>query len=99
MPKGYVSGGTAPTCQKKENGAAGTLGRRRHGHEPCVASPGNGAAIGGLKVTIANGWFASRPSGTEDVCKLYAESFKGLEHLHQIQQEARQICADACRQA
>ena len=64
-----------------------------------TTAPGNGAAIGGLKVTTANGWFASRPSGTEDVCKLYAESFKGLEHLHQIQADARVICADACRQA
>ena len=62
-----------------------------------TTAPGNGAAIGGLKVTSANGWFASRPSGTEDVCKLYAESFKGIDHLHQIQQDARTICADACR--
>lgn len=61
-----------------------------------TTAPGNGAPIGGLKVTTANGWFASRPSGTEDVCKLYAESFKGPDHLRQIQQEARTICADAC---
>jgi phosphoglucomutase len=62
-----------------------------------TTAPGNGAPIGGLKVTTANGWFASRPSGTEDVCKLYAESFKGLDHLHQIQHDARILCADACR--
>jgi phosphoglucomutase len=63
-----------------------------------TTAPGNGAPIGGLKVTTASGWFASRPSGTEDVCKLYAESFKGVDHLHQIQQEAREICKDACRE-
>lgn len=62
-----------------------------------TTAPGNGAPIGGLKVTTESGWFASRPSGTEDVCKLYAESFKGPDHLRQIQQEARLICADACQ--
>jgi phosphoglucomutase len=60
-----------------------------------TAAPGNGAAIGGLKVVTANGWFAARPSGTENVYKLYAESFKGTEHLRRIQDEARQIIADA----
>ncbi len=54
-------------------------------------APGNGAAIGGLKVVTAQGWFAARPSGTEDVYKLYAESFKGKEHLAQIQQEAQRL--------
>lgn len=58
-------------------------------------APGNGAAIGGLKVTSANGWFAARPSGTEDIYKLYAESFKSPEHLQQIVAEAQQIVADA----
>jgi phosphoglucomutase len=58
-------------------------------------SPGNGAAIGGLKVVSANGWFAARPSGTEDIYKIYAESFKGPEHLRRIQQEAREIVATA----
>ena len=48
-------------------------------------APGNGAAIGGLKVTTKNAWFAARPSGTEDVYKIYAESFKGQEHLQQVQ--------------
>ena len=54
-------------------------------------APANGAAIGGLKVCTENGWFAARPSGTEDVYKIYAESFKGEEHLKQIQAEAREI--------
>jgi phosphoglucomutase len=59
---------------------------------------GNGAAIGGLKVTTDNGWFAARPSGTEDVYKIYAESFKGPDHLRQIQQEA-QALVDAALKA
>jgi phosphoglucomutase len=54
-------------------------------------APGNGAAIGGLKVASANGWFAARPSGTEDIYKIYAESFIGSEHLKRIQQEAQVI--------
>ena len=58
-------------------------------------APGNNAAIGGLKVVTENGWFAARPSGTEDIYKIYAESFKGQEHLKQIQQEAREIVAAA----
>jgi phosphoglucomutase len=52
-------------------------------------APGNGESIGGLKVITAQGWFAARPSGTEDVYKLYAESFRGKEHLRRIQEEAR----------
>ncbi len=56
---------------------------------------GNQASIGGLKVVAENGWFAARPSGTEDIYKIYAESFKGKEHLRQLQDEARQIVADA----
>ncbi|WP_158119898.1 phosphoglucomutase (alpha-D-glucose-1,6-bisphosphate-dependent) [Vibrio metoecus] len=54
-------------------------------------APGNGAAIGGLKVTTDYGWFAARPSGTEDIYKIYCESFKGTEHLKQIESEAQQI--------
>jgi phosphoglucomutase len=54
-------------------------------------APGNGAAIGGLKVVAENGWFAARPSGTEDVYKIYAESFRGTEHLRRIQSEARSL--------
>jgi len=58
-------------------------------------APANGAAIGGLKVCTENGWFAARPSGTEDVYKIYAESFRGEEHLRQIQAEARDIVSAA----
>lgn len=58
-------------------------------------APGNGAAIGGLKVVTDNGWFAARPSGTEDVYKLYAESFKGRAHLRQIQDEAQALITHA----
>ena len=60
-----------------------------------TTAPGNGAPIGGLKVVTGNGWFAARPSGTEAVYKLYAESFRGLAHLRRIQQEARAIVAAA----
>ncbi len=60
-----------------------------------TTAPGNGAPIGGLKVVAASGWFAARPSGTEDVYKLYAESFSGPEHLAAIQDQARQIIAAA----
>ena len=60
-----------------------------------TSAPGNGAPIGGLKVTTERGWFAARPSGTEDVYKLYAESFDGPDHLARIQAEAREIVAAA----
>jgi phosphoglucomutase len=60
-----------------------------------TTAPGNGAGIGGLKVTTESGWFAARPSGTEDVYKLYAESFNGPDHLAEIQDEARAIVAAA----
>jgi phosphoglucomutase len=56
-------------------------------------APGNDAEIGGLKVETQSGWFAVRPSGTEDVYKLYAESFQGVEHLKRIQSEAKEIVA------
>ncbi|MEV7216286.1 phosphoglucomutase (alpha-D-glucose-1,6-bisphosphate-dependent) [Kitasatospora cineracea] len=66
--------------------------------EPITAvlthAPGNGAAIGGLKVTTENAWFAARPSGTEDVYKIYAESFHGEQHLAQVQSEARELVTD-----
>ena len=58
-------------------------------------APGNGAKIGGLKVTTENAWFAARPSGTEDVYKIYAESFLGPEHLAQVQAEARDVVSAA----
>jgi phosphoglucomutase len=54
-------------------------------------APGNGAAIGGLKVATENGWFAARPSGTENIYKIYAESFKGEGHLKQLQEEAQSV--------
>ncbi|MCV7209499.1 phosphoglucomutase (alpha-D-glucose-1,6-bisphosphate-dependent) [Mycolicibacterium canariasense] len=63
--------------------------------EPITAklttAPGNGAALGGLKVTTDNAWFAARPSGTEDVYKIYAESFKGAEHLAEVQEAAKEL--------
>jgi phosphoglucomutase len=61
-------------------------------------APGNGAPIGGLKVVTENGWFAARPSGTEDIYKLYAESFKGRDHLRRIQAEAQAIIDAALSQ-
>ncbi|MBT9548173.1 MAG: alpha-D-glucose phosphate-specific phosphoglucomutase [Candidatus Sericytochromatia bacterium] len=60
-----------------------------------TSAPGNGAAIGGLKVTTANGWFAARPSGTENIYKIYAESFLGQTHLARILDEAQQIVSAA----
>jgi phosphoglucomutase len=60
-------------------------------------APGNNAAIGGLKVTTASGWFAARPSGTEDVYKIYAESLKGADHLAKIIEEAREIVNQALK--
>ncbi len=58
-------------------------------------APGNGARIGGLKVTTENAWFAARPSGTEDVYKIYAESFLGPDHLARVQAEAREVVSAA----
>jgi phosphoglucomutase len=60
-----------------------------------TSAPGNGAAIGGLKVTTESAWFAARPSGTEDVYKIYAESFRGPDHLAQVQAAAREVVAAA----
>jgi phosphoglucomutase len=69
------------------------------GGEPITAklteAPGNGAPIGGLKVTTQSAWFAARPSGTEDVYKIYAESFQGPEHLARVQSEAKEVVAAA----
>jgi phosphoglucomutase len=63
--------------------------------DPIIArlseAPGNGAAVGGVKVVTEFAWFAARPSGTEDVYKIYAESFKGAEHLAIVQAEAKAI--------
>ncbi|MGZ4441957.1 MAG: phosphoglucomutase (alpha-D-glucose-1,6-bisphosphate-dependent) [Nocardioidaceae bacterium] len=60
-------------------------------------APGNGASIGGLKVTTPNAWFAARPSGTEDVYKIYAESYLGPEHLARVQDEAREVVSAALK--
>ncbi len=71
--------------------------------EPIVArlthAPGNGAAIGGLKIVTENGWFAARPSGTENIYKIYLESFLGPDHLQRIRDEAQQIVQAAFREA
>ena len=67
--------------------------------EPITAklttAPGNGASIGGLKVTTENAWFAARPSGTENVYKIYAESFVSADHLAQVQVAAKDVVSDA----
>jgi phosphoglucomutase len=62
-----------------------------------TSAPGNGASIGGLKVITDSGWFAARPSGTEDVYKIYAESFRGPDHLAELQDEARDLVSAALR--
>jgi phosphoglucomutase len=71
--------------------------------EPIVSkltrAPGNGADIGGLKVVTQGGWFAARPSGTEDICKIYAESFRNEGHLKRIQEEAMEIVESAYKEA
>jgi phosphoglucomutase len=77
--------------------SADQLGASELAGEPVQAvltqAPGNGAPLGGIKVVTASGWFAARPSGTEDVYKLYAESFRGQPHLARIQDEARELLA------
>lgn len=60
-----------------------------------TSAPGNGAPIGGIKVTTENAWFAARPSGTEDVYKIYAESFLGSDHLGRVQDEAKAVVSAA----
>jgi phosphoglucomutase len=64
-----------------------------------TAAPGNGASIGGLKVMTDNGWFAARPSGTEDAYKIYCESFLGEEHRKQIEKEAVEIVSEVLKNA
>ena len=63
--------------------------------EVLTEAPGNGAAIGGVKVVAESAWFAARPSGTEDVYKIYAESFQGEEHLERVIAEAEELVAAA----
>ena len=76
-----------------------TVEARELAGEPILAkltrAPGNGESIGGLKVTAKSGWFAVRPSGTENICKIYAESFRGEEHLETILAQAREILSRA----
>jgi phosphoglucomutase len=62
-----------------------------------TSAPGNGAPIGGLKVVTNTGWFAARPSGTENIYKIYAESFRDKDHLAAIVEEAQEIVTDALR--
>ncbi|HEY9719354.1 MAG TPA: phosphoglucomutase, alpha-D-glucose phosphate-specific, partial [Trichormus sp.] len=64
-----------------------------------TSAPGNNEPIGGLKVVTENGWFAARPSGTEDVYKIYAESFKGEEHLKRLQTEAQDLVSSVLKPA
>ncbi len=91
----------ADRAQKAKLGRAGTVRRAATslaGEEitaKLTEAPGNGAKIGGLKVTTESAWFAARPSGTEDVYKIYAESFRGPAHLAQVQDEAREVVSAA----
>lgn len=62
-------------------------------------APGNGESIGGIKVVTENAWFAARPSGTEEIYKIYAESFRGPDHLEQVQEEAQSLIARAFKEA
>ncbi|MBB4941801.1 phosphoglucomutase, partial [Streptosporangium album] len=62
-----------------------------------TSAPGNGAALGGVKVSTDSAWFAARPSGTEDVYKIYAESFKGPEHLAEVQEAARDLVSESLK--
>ena len=90
---------TAAQKQALKKLSAGDIRASTLAGEPIVAklthAPEGNAPIGGLKVTTENGWFAARPSGTEDAYKIYAESFRGRDHLTQIQSEAREIVAAA----
>ena len=92
------------TSQQKDalkNLSAANVSENELAGEPILAklttAPGNGAPIGGLKVVATSGWFAARPSGTEDVYKIYAESFKGPEHLDRLIEEARRIVSRALK--
>ena len=76
-------------------GPAHGAGRRRRSRRILTHAPGNGAPIGGVKVIAKSGWFAARPSGTENIYKIYAESFRGAEHLRRILSEAQAIVDDA----
>ena len=79
----------SPKCQRKYITASELAGEKIV--KVLTAAPGDGSPIGGVKVIAENGWFAARPSGTEDVYKIYAESFRDLDHLRRIQTEAQAI--------
>ena len=97
----------APASREQKRCLAALTAEQVSAHQlagdPIIAkltrAPGNDQPIGGLKVVTANGWFAARPSGTEDIYKIYAESFHGSDHLRQIQDEARHIVGDAFQAA
>jgi len=88
---------TAPMKKALKSATAEKLNMKELAGDAVTAmrttAPGNGQPFGGIKVETANGWFAARPSGTEDVCKIYAESFRDAAHLKQIQGEARAAIA------
>ena len=94
---------SAAALERLARFAAELAALRRHTGEPVLdrqtTAPGNGEPLGGLKVIAASGWFAARPSGTEDVYKLYAESFRGPGQLARIQEEAQQIIATVLKGA
>jgi len=105
--RAYYRRTDAPATQAQQAAlkslSAGQVTARELAGEPIIAklttAPSGGAPIGGLKVTTANGWFAARPSGTEPVYKIYAESFRDEAHLERIASEAREIVAAAFRSA
>ena len=84
---------SSPPCRPTTSPATELAGEEITGK--LTEAPGNGAKIGGLKVTTESAWFAARPCGTEDVYKIYAESFRGPEHLAQVQAEAREVVSAA----
>ena len=85
----------AKPCQTFTRSGEGIQTGRRSITAKLTRAPGNNAAIGGLKVVTANGWFAARPSGTENIYKIYAESFRDEAHLQTIVSEAQQIVNNA----
>ena len=102
MPPRTPGSTPRPTASRRPSWPSSTRRRSRATElagEPITGklttAPGNGAAIGGLKVTTESAWFAARPSGTEDVYKIYAESFRGPEHLAEVQAAAREVVSAA----
>ena len=101
----------SPRCRCGKDGSNGMVMRlstdsvkeSQLAGEPIVAkltkAPGNNSPIGGLRVVARSGWFAARPSGTENICKIYAESFKDEQHLNVIIREAQEIVSNAIGQS